>query len=141
GQPGWENVGLHLWDEWDAYTNGAAVAVDRYTRGLDRFPPGTVDDNVFAVLEFTVYALTTGMAVGLYHPVRFAADSQLRAFLAWQTERAMAVFRAGIVLPAYQWTETDAFYAALRASPDAEPLRQFVQATFGGTWAYAVLGI
>jgi hypothetical protein len=36
GQPGWENVGLHLWDEWDAYTNGATVSVDRYTRGLDR---------------------------------------------------------------------------------------------------------
>jgi hypothetical protein len=141
GQPGWENVGLHLWDEWDAYTNGATVAVDRYTRGLDRFPPGTVNDNVFAVLEFTVYALTTGMAVGLYDPVRLATDPQLRAFIAWQTERAMAVFRTGIVLPAYQWTGTDAFYAALRTSPDAEALRQFVRATFGGPWAYAVLGI
>jgi hypothetical protein len=100
-----------------------------------------VNDNVFAVLEFTVYALTTGMAVGLYDPVRFATDGQLRAFLAWQTERAMAVFRAGIVLPTYQWTGADAFYVALRTSPDAEPLRQFVRATFGVTWAYAVLGI
>jgi hypothetical protein len=53
----------------------------------------------------------------------------------------MAVFRAGIVLPPYRWDLTDGFYAALRASPDAEPLRQFVRATYGGAWAYAVLGI
>jgi hypothetical protein len=34
------------------------------------------------VLEFTVYALTTGMAAALYDPIDFAADAQLRAFLA-----------------------------------------------------------
>jgi hypothetical protein len=141
GAPGWENRSLYLWDEWDAYTNGATVAVDRYTRGLDRFEPGTVNDNLFAVLEMTVFALTTGMAAAVYDPLAFASDAQLRAFLAWQAERAMTVFRAGIVLPPYRWHETDGFYAALRSSPDAEALRQFVRTTYGAAWAYAVLGI
>jgi hypothetical protein len=140
GAPGWEDRSLYLWDEWDAYTNGATVAIDRFTRGLDRFEAGVLNDNIFAVLEFTVYALTTGMAAALYDPIAFAADAQLRAFLAWQTERAMAAFRAGIVLPPYRWDQTDAFYGALRLSPDAEALRQFVRTTYGGAWTYAVLG-
>jgi hypothetical protein len=136
----WEERSLYIWDEWDAYTNGATVAIDRYTRGLDQFPPGQLIDIVFGVLELTAFGLTTGMAAMLYDPVDFATDAQLRAFMAWQTQRAMAVFRAGIVLPTYRWRDADPFYAALRSSPDAEPLRQFVRATYGGAWTYAVLG-
>jgi hypothetical protein len=141
GMPDSENTPLFVFDEWDAYTNEATIDFDRSTHGLDRFEPGTRENTIFAVLEFTVFGLTTGMAASLYDPVRFATDPQLRAFLAWQTERAMAAFRAAVVLPRYRWGEIDGFYAALRASPDAEPLRQFVRATYGGTWTYAVLGI
>jgi hypothetical protein len=141
GAPGWENRSLYLWDEWTAYTNGAVVAIDRYTRGLDRFDAGVQNDQLFAVLEMTVFALATGMAAAIHDPVSFATDPQLRAFLAWHTERAMAVFRGGIGLPPYRWPEADSFYAALRFSPDAEALRRFVRATYGAAWTHAVLGL
>ena len=141
GAPGWESRSLYVWAEWTAYTNGAVVAIDRYTRGLDRFDAGVQNDQLFAVLEMTVFALATGMAAALYDPMSFASDPQLRAFLGWQTQRAMAVFRSGIGLPPYRWPETDGFYAALRSAPDAEPLRRFVRATYGDAWTYAVLGI
>jgi hypothetical protein len=44
------------------------------------------------------------------------------------------------MLPAYRWTGTDGFYAALLRSPDAETFRQFVRTVFGAAWAYAVFG-
>jgi hypothetical protein len=80
------------------------------------------------------------MAASLYDPADFVSDPQLRAFMAWQTQRAMTVFRAGIALPPYRWGEADRFYAALQSSPDAEPLRLFVRATYGRAWAYAMFG-
>jgi hypothetical protein len=123
------------------HTNEATIELDRYTRRLTQVEPGAVDDTIFAVLEFTVFGLVTGMAASLFDPVGFANDAQLRSFMAWQAQRAMAVFRAAIVLPPYRWKETDGFYAALRGSPDAEPLRQFVRATYGGARTYAVLGL
>jgi hypothetical protein len=140
GMREYEDMSLYVCDEWVAYTNGATVGVDRYVKGIDVVPPNEVDDTIFALLEFSVYSLTAGMAASVYDPAGFATNAQLRAFLAWQSERAMTLFRSAILLPAYRWTETDGFYAALLRSPDAETFRQFVRTAFGAAWAYAVFG-
>lgn len=140
GQPGWDNRPLYVWDEWSAYVNGAAVAVDRFQRGFGATPTFHVSDEVFAVLEMTVYALTTGMTVAAYDAPYFASTPQFRELLAWQTKRAMALYRAGIALPPYAWSDADRYLQALRTSPDADALRRFTRQTFGDAWTRQVLG-
>ncbi len=60
GQVAWDDTPLYIWDEWNAYVNGAEVGVDMATSGL--WTRGW-RDAVMGPIEFNVYALATAMAV------------------------------------------------------------------------------
>jgi len=137
GQTAWDDTPLYLWDEWNAYVNGAAVGVDLATHGL--WTRGW-RDAVMGPLEFCTYALATGMAVRAGDPTYFAANTQFKEFLAWNLRRAMDLFRAGRTLPDFTWADQDAYYARLQSSADAAALRQFARDTYGATWTQTVLG-
>ncbi|MCB9550213.1 MAG: hypothetical protein H6706_30830 [Myxococcales bacterium] len=136
GQQAWDDTPLYIWDEWNAYVNGGAAGVDlvnggQWNRGWR--------DGVAGVLEFTVYAIAVAMAVEEGDPGYFQENRQFREFLAWNTRRAMEVFRAGKDLEAFRWDRQDAYYEALRTAPDAEAFRAFCRRFFGAAWADAVI--
>jgi hypothetical protein len=84
-QTSWDARPLYVWDEWTAYVNGAAVAIERYQLG-------------------------------------------------------MQTFERGRDLPPFRWPKTEPLLVALRASPEAEPLRQSIRGVYGAPWAQRVLG-
>jgi len=136
GQTEWDDTPLYVWDEWVAYVNGGAVGVDLAEAGLWSYG---WRDAVAGPLEFTAYALAVGLAVKERDPDYFAANRQFREFLAWNSRRALDVFRRGRGRPDFAWDEQDALYEALRTGADAAALRQFARDTFGDAWMSAVL--
>jgi len=138
GQTDWDDTPLYLWDEWVAYTNGAAAGVDLVQCG--KWSYGW-RDAVMGPLEFTVYALAVGRAVAALDPGYFADYPQFREFLAWNARRAMDLYRAGSQMADFAWTDQDDYYQALRTGGDAEPLRAFARDTYGDAWASQVLGL
>jgi len=132
GSSSWDDTPLYVFDEWIAYTNGGEVGVDRVRSGL--WTEGW-RDGVAGQLEFTVYAMALGMAVEAHDPDYFRTNTQFRELLAWNARRAMRVFREGREMEVFRWDTQDAYYRALRESPDAEELRSFVRRTFGDAYA------
>ena len=136
GQTDWDDTPTYVFDEWDAYTNGAAVCLDLTHRGIYK---GGWTDCVYGPLEFTVYSIAVAMAAEKYDPAYFASYPQLKAFVAWNARRAMDLFREGQGLDSFKYAEQDAYYAKIATSPDAEALRAFCRKTFGDTWTKEVL--
>ncbi|MFO0649783.1 MAG: hypothetical protein U0326_26430 [Polyangiales bacterium] len=138
GASSWDDTPLYIFDEWVAYTNGSEVAVNLARSGLWRYG---WRDGVAGTLEFTAYALALGMAVEAGDPGYFRDHTQFRAFLAWNVRRAMDLYRIGSVIESFRWDTQDAYYRALRESPDAEALRAFARRVYGRPWAAEVLGL
>jgi hypothetical protein len=137
GAPDWDDTPLYLWDEWNAYVNGAEVGVNRVSEGV--WSEGWRDQS--GNLEFVVYAMAVAHAVSELDPSYFASYGQFREFLMWNTERAMALFAQHQSMPEFQAASVAAYHDTLKTSADAEALRQFIRATFGDAWAEQVLGI
>jgi hypothetical protein len=137
GAPDWDDTPLYLWDEWNAYVNGAEVGVNRVQEGL--WTEGWRDQS--GNLEFVVYALAVGLCVSELDPDYLASYPQFSVFLRWNTERAMALHHAAQAMPEFEAATVAAYHDTLKTSPDAEPLRQFARDTFGDAWAADVLGI
>jgi V8-like Glu-specific endopeptidase len=138
GSPDWDDRALYLFDEWVAYTNGSEVALALTREGLWRYG---WRDAVAGTLEFTAYAFATAMAIEAGDPAYFRDNTQFRAFLQWNAERAMNLYRAGAGLASFRFDRQDQLYTALRTSPDAEALRAFARRVYGAEWASRVLGI
>jgi hypothetical protein len=137
GSSGWDDTPLYVWDEWNAYVNGAEVGIDRYRRGLWRSGwRGTVD----GVIEFVVYGIAVGMAAEAREPGYFEREPNFLAFMALQLERSMRAFREGQTIPVMAWTEQDLYYERLRTSSDAAAMRDWVRARFSAEWTARVMG-
>jgi hypothetical protein len=137
GQTEWDDTPLYVYDEWNAYVNGADVGVDQVQDGL--YDDGWTDA-VMGPLEFCVYAIATVKATAAGDPSYFAADHQLKAFTAWELERAMGLFATGRAMSDFTWQDQDDYAAAMRTGADGEALRQFARDTWGAGWTQQVLG-
>ncbi len=138
GQQAWDDTPTYIFDEWVAYTNAGAVGVDRVKRGLWKEP---WQDGVMGQLEFTVYGLALGLAAEKGDPTYFQQNKQFREFLAWQTDRAMSLFREGQKMTAFTWAQQDAYYAKLQTDASAQPIRDFLTRTYGVGFMTRVLGL
>jgi hypothetical protein len=136
-QTAWDDSPLYVFDEWNAYINGAEVAVQQVQQGLWT---GAWQDAVMGPLEFTAYAIATLKTVSELDAAGFASNVQLKRFTAWNIKRAMKLFDEGRVMTQFTWDRQDAYAAALRTNPEAESLRQFARDTWGAAWTQAVLG-
>lgn len=136
GQSDWDDTPLYLWDEWNAYINGGEAGVELVRLGL--WDAGW-RDGVMGQLEFTVYALAIAQAIYEQDPTYFEQNTQFREFLAFNTKRAMDVYREGSVLEDFTWDRQDEYYRLMRESADAEGWRSFCREVFGEAWANAVL--
>jgi len=73
------------------------------------------------------------MAVEHYDPDYFGSYGQFTAFLGWQLERSLDLYRRCAGAEPFAWDEQDAYFARLRGSA-GEPLRQFLAHLFGQSW-------
>lgn len=92
---------LYLLDEWVAYTNDLAVAVDQLASGKPLNEPHCkVIQSMTAgnVLEFTFYGFALGMAVQQYDPAYYNSSRghALREFIAWNASRALELYQQAI---------------------------------------------
>ena len=136
GSPDWDDSPLYIWDEWVAYTNGTAVAIDLVNSGLWHYE---WRDACAGTIEFVAYALAVGMAVEALDPGYFSSNEQFHAFMTWQLDRSASLFRQCRLMSDFSWDTQDQYYQNLRTSPDAETMRQFVIRTFGADFASDVL--
>jgi hypothetical protein len=68
-QTEWDDTPLYVFDEWNAYVNGAEVGVGQVQAGLYT---GQWTDAVMGPLEFTAYALATAAAAKQKDPTYYA---------------------------------------------------------------------
>lgn len=116
-QASWNNQPSYIFDEWVAYTNGLEA---RCRLGIkDREETGR-----FAA-EFIPYAICVPRAAN-------SKDPQLKAFLRWQIERVLTLYREGGI-------ESSTF-DDMRNRTDASPFRTFTQGYFGPAWTKRVFG-
>lgn len=137
GSSAWDDTPLYVWDEWNAYLNGAEVGIERSRTGLWTSGwRGTVD----GVIEFVVYGVAVGMAAEAREPGYFAREPNFLPFMALELERSMTAFRAGQTDPLMSWDRQDAYYERLRTSSEAASMRDWIRARFGTAWTMRVLG-
>ncbi|MGZ3421472.1 MAG: thrombospondin type 3 repeat-containing protein [Polyangiales bacterium] len=136
GQVEWDDTPMYIFDEWNAYVNGASVAVELESKGL-----WTIgwQDGVAGPLEFTVYGLALAMAVEAKDPTYFSTYPQFKEFVAYEVRRSMDVFRKGRTMKDFTWDEQDAFYEKFKTSSEAGTMRDFATKTFGAGWVNEVL--
>ena len=127
GQSAWDDTPLYIFDEWTAYSNGTAVAVDLYLAGAWHWG---WRDACMGTIEFVVYSTALAMAVERYDPSYFSGYRQFTAFLGWQLEHALALYRQCATLEPFQWERQEAYFNELR-SEAGRPLRQFLERIFG----------
>jgi hypothetical protein len=136
-QTEWDDTPLYVFDEWNAYVNGAEVGVGQVEAGLYT---GQWTDAVMGPLEFTAYAIATAKAAKLNDPTYYATNTQFRCFTAWNIKRAMALYEAGRAMTQFQWDTQDQYAMKLRTMPEAEPLRATARELWGADWTMSVLG-
>lgn len=136
-QTEWDDTPLYVFDEWNAYVNGAEVGVGQVQAGLYQ---GQWTDAVMGPLEFTAYAIATASAVKVKDPSYFATNMQFRCFTAWNIKRAMQLYEAGRTMTQFTWQTQDQFASTLRTSPDAAALRTVARDLWGADWTQSVLG-
>jgi hypothetical protein len=137
GQTEWDDTPLYVFDEWNAYINGAEVAVGQVQAGI--YDDGWTDA-VMGPLEFTVYAIATAMAAQAKDPTYFETNVQFRRFTAWNIKRAMALFAVGRAMTQFEWDRQDTYAEKLRTAPEAEAIRTFARETWGAAWTLTTLG-
>lgn len=136
-QTEWDDTPLYVFDEWNAYVNGAEVGVGQVNAGLYQ---GQWTDAVMGPLEFTAYAIATASAVKAKDPTYYATNTQFRCFTAWNVARAMRLYEAGRVMSQFTWQTQEQYATTLRTSAAASPLRDVARELWGADWTQSVLG-
>ena len=136
GQSAWDDTPLYIWDEWNAYVNGAEVGMSRFTEGL--WDEGWRDQS--GNMEFIIYSLAVGLAVESLDPDYIDANPNFLQFLAWNTRRAMTLHKEFASIGSFQSDRSDDLLEGLQTNADAEELRDFIIRHFGADFAMEVFG-
>jgi len=136
-QTEWDDTPLYVFDEWNAYVNGAEVGVGQVQAGLYT---GQWTDAVLGPLEFTAYAIATAKTVQDKDPTYYASNTQFRCVTAWQVARAMRLYEAGRSMTQFQYDVQEQYATTLRTAPEASTLRDTARALWGASWTQTVLG-
>ena len=130
-----ENEPVYLFDEWVAYCNGAECGNELAAKNLRQL--SGKNDEVFAVLEFGVYASYVAIAQKKYDPEY--DNKQLLEFLAWNLERSMKLYREGYKHDNFNW-DNNKYLEFLKSSQDAAEWRSFLIEAYGSDWTKEVFG-
>lgn len=128
GQREWDDMPTYLIDEWSAYNNGADVAIDDKNKGRKVENA----DEVSGCIEFSIYCVALCMAIEKNDPDYWKDETQFKEFVKWHLQRSQTLFEAG--KDTYPSSGQDKLYNALRTSPDAAAMREFIKANFDSIW-------
>lgn len=119
----WNNIPLYIFDEWIAYSNGAAVRADL----------GIIQrqETVQYMLEFNNYAICLAWKTQ-------STDEQFKSFLKYSLERSMQLYKENLNIG--DLTQSTEFVTKTQTSPDAEAMRSFARSYLGEDWCQRVLG-
>ena len=119
----WDDTPLYILDEWSAYVNGSACRLDLGIQNRS--------ETVRYMLEFNVYSSCVAWCSG-------TNDPQLKAFLMWQIERAIKIYKDSGTLGNLH--TSDDYLDKMRKNGDSLEWRIFCQQYFGADWCKEVLG-
>lgn len=128
GMREWDGRPLYLVDEWSAYINGCIVALDDIKSGRDR----DRSDRAAGCLDLGIYCVAMAMAVEKNDRNYFYSDPQFLPFMKYQWARAKEVYDKAA--PLFPFDNQNQLLANLQRSPDAELMRQFINAHLDGVW-------
>lgn len=128
GQTEWDDKPLYIFDEWTAYIIGGQVGIDDHKRSL---PKSDQIDVVEGAMEFSIYAISTCMAIEKHDP-KFWEDKEFRNFVYFLLHRSKDVFNEGKVI--FPFKRQDGILENLKNSADAKPMRDFITKYFDGVF-------
>jgi len=131
GQRAWDDTPLYIYDEWNAYVLGGMTNVDDVNKGVYK---GGWTDGVSGCIGFSIYAVATAMAIQKYDPNYWETNEQFRNFTIWELKRARDTFMAGRVMDQFKQEKQDKLLTNLRESPEAAPMRGFINKYLEGVW-------
>lgn len=115
-QNDWNDYPLYIFDEWSAYTNGAACHLDLKIN--DR------SDSILSMFNFNVYSICVAMTTK--EQDKDYDDKELKAFLRWNIERS------------FEYLNNDSlsieYLEKIEKADDAKKFRKFCVDYFGPEW-------
>lgn len=92
----WNNQPLYVFDEWTAYTNGAACGLDLISRKLFK-DDRSFGHDILSMLEFSVYATAT--AYTIKQEDSNYNDAIFRSYYSWNFDRVLGLYEQSKTLP------------------------------------------
>lgn len=120
---------MYLFDEWSSYTNVAECGREMNFSGWDY--------ELLQSMNFAVYCTFLAMVVA--EECRSYDDTQLKAFLMWQTERCFRLASPYERDPG-QTKQALEYVAKVRLASEAEEFRVFARRYYGADWCLRVWG-
>jgi hypothetical protein len=131
GQTEWDDSPLYLYDEWNAYTNGGRVCVEQVKAGT--YKDGWTD-GVMGLLEFSVYAVATVMAIDKFDSGYYNRVPEFMKYTRWALEEAYQTYSEGSVMTEFKWDKQDQYFATLTNGSTAGDIRAVLSQRFGKVW-------
>lgn len=119
-QKNWAEDPLYIIDEHISYVNGAIVAIEDKSRGINT---DSVDP-VEGPLEFSVYTVATCLAIQDLDP-EFWENEDFQNFIYNLIKKSEEIFKAGRAV--YPFERQESILRALQTSSDSEPIREFLR--------------
>lgn len=100
----WDDTPTYILDEWVAYTNGCACAIDREKVGLSL---NHGRDAIVGPVEFIPYVLALCLAIERHDPAYLQGPdgTQFKELVAHELRRAVRLYQAGMAMPRLRWEQ------------------------------------
>ena len=130
----WNDTPTYICDEWVAYTNEAAAAVDDVRKGRYRSPNGMIVDGVYGTLEFSIYTMGLCMAIKEKDPVYWRTNQQFKNFVIWELKNSQRFFLEGRVMKEFRFEKQDRVLLEFLQGRECEAMRKFVREELEGAF-------
>ena len=128
GAEGWNDRPLYLMDEWVAYYNGGATAVDQVER--NDYKGGRVGA-VSGILEFSIYCTALLMAIEDLDPEYFEKNPQFKPFIKEQMVRCREIFMKGYKMKEFKGFRQEEYLDKLRSD---DKIGRYMRDNLGNPW-------
>jgi hypothetical protein len=137
----WEDLPSNILDEWTAYVNGAAAVDELWTKGLYKKPHNNPIRRELTqnLVEFQIYAIAYALAIESAEPEYFKREPQFLEFLAYNLSRGAETYRSVAKEHYFVSPFSVDYLETFATSPDAQPLRSFLERHYGREWAESLI--
>ena len=139
GQSSFENDPLYIFDEWNAYINGALESIEQFK--TKNYKTNSVLLGAGAT-EFMVYATSLGLAISKLDPSYFTQEPKFIPLYKHLVEKTVIrILQEGSSYSQVVDPSMVAYFNKFRTSAESEDLRNFIRTYMGTGWAKKILGI